>query len=97
MTDDTLVRMAHAQLRGLQNNIPKGTASQEFIDLYHSIVKDLESTGVDLSRFKVPDSSVSDHEWKDSFCDSSYLRTKVDGLLNLFQVSDKKIGFMSLK
>lgn len=96
MTADSLIRMAYAQLRGLQDNIPERSAPGEFIELYHQVVDDLESLGGDLSRFRVPGSAIQ-HRDRSSWCSSSFLSAKVDGLLNLFNISKDKIGFIPPK
>jgi len=96
MTVDSLIRVAYAQLRGLQENIPDNVAAGEFIELYHKCVDDLEGLGGDLSKFRVPNTAIQS-VGKSVYCNSSYLQAKVDGLLNLFDVSQdkQKIGFKS--
>jgi hypothetical protein len=98
MADENLIHIAHAQLVGLQGNIPDNTAGGEFIDLLHSIIDDLENLGADLSKFRIPEDAIATPRSANaSWCDSHFLRAKVDGLLVLFSVSgDKKqIGFMA--
>ena len=75
-SQDMIVRMAHAQLIGLQGNIPNTTAGSEFIESFHNIIGDLESLGADLSRFKIPPGAIiygnSDR------CLSEFFKGKVD-------------------
>lgn len=97
MTVESLIRMAHAQLGGLQQNIPEGTSGMEFIEMYHQIVDDLEKLGSDLSRFRIPNTAMYELKLSGVVCNSLFLRSKVDGLLNLFDVSKDKIGFLPLK
>ena len=92
---ESIIRMAHAQLLGLQGNIPDTTARSEFIDLFHSIINDLESLGADLSRFKIPPEAM--HYGNGDRGLSTFFKAKVDGLLVMFSVSENKqqIGFMA--
>ena len=95
MTAESLIRMAHAQLVGLQENIPEKTVGKEYIDLFHSIVDDLESLNAELSSFRVPNSAINIRGHR-SWCESHFLKAKVSGLLTLFAVSEnkQKIGFI---
>ncbi len=101
MTVDSIIKTAYAQLIGLQGNIPHNVATLEFIEDYHRILDDLEplSASFDLSKFRVP----FDYMYQDDdvsrgiYCHSSYLRSKIDGLLTLFDVSKDKVGFIAPK
>ena len=97
MAVDSLIPFAHAQLVGLKGNIPDERAAKEFIDLFHTILDDLEALGTDLTRFRVPEEAIHESITVGTYCSSHFLRAKVDGLLALFSVSgDKKqIGFMA--
>ena len=90
MTDGSVVRMAHARLMGLKENIPESTAGEEFIVDFHDIIDDLGSKGVDLDKFRIPQSATAT---SGGWCDANFLKSKVQGLLYLFTVSEDQIFF----
>lgn len=92
MTADSLARIAHARLRALRDNIPdQTTVGTDYIFDYHEIVSSLESLGVKLPMFKIPPTAIHTEDGV-TWCHSSFFKAKVEGLLNLFDISQTKEG-----
>ncbi|MFQ5894500.1 MAG: hypothetical protein ACE5JJ_01590 [Nitrospinota bacterium] len=94
MANADLVKMAYGRLLGLRDNIPKNLVHINYVNEFHDIISDLESLGFQLDKFRVP--NVATREFRGQYCEGDFLRMKVDGLLNLFHVSEdrQKIGFL---
>lgn len=88
ISNEALARMAYARLLGSKDHIPDKTAGREFVEDFHGIIEDLEKSGANLSRFRVPREAMVFGEGER--CRSEFLRAKIGGLLNLFQVSGEK-------
>jgi hypothetical protein len=110
-SNDKIIRL-YTRLNSLKQNLPKSTTCHEkYVGEYHSIVQELEgATKLDLAEFRIPDGEVKpllasfnylSGEKKytaERFCDKNFLLTKLDALLNYFQIKylsepKRTIGF----
>lgn len=104
---------AYARLKSLRQNVPGYDVEVRFVNEFHQILDLLqEGTGVNLGNFRIPASEMrpivvagnyldGSVEYTDEpFCNNAYFLTKVDGVLNMFEVllapssgTKRSIGF----
>ena|SRR5260221_14649635 len=92
--DDDRFRRSLSRLRGLRANVID--PSEDYVLEYHSIVDSLQSTGIDLTEFKISDtliahrvSSVSPRSGvkytKKRYVEKGYFLAKIDGLIDYLE------------
>lgn len=99
---------AYARLQALRENLPdKGKVGERLLREMNDALDSLADLGYEVSAFRITDSDLSPrlssenprtgkkHYSEERFIDSILMRTKLDGLLLLFQIkaSGTKIGF----
>lgn len=93
MTADEIIRSTYARLIDMRKNISEGgLIFSDLLDHYDLVLDDLEAVGHNLSRFRISQSAIQVSS-KERWCRPPYFRTQVEGLLNLYSVSEEKIEF----
>lgn len=107
---DAIAR-AYARLVSLRENMAameKTRVEEKYVREFHDILASIESVGIDISEFRVPDSEVApiikmrsafgDTYSQEKYVDKPFILAKLDAILKYFEItlSDKKpreIGF----
>ncbi len=85
MTSHFLAQRVYWQLSTLKDFISDHYESAEIVDLYHSIVDDLEISEEELTRFLVPESVIGiSPRASENKSDHQLLKEKIEGILKLF-------------
>ena len=100
---DALAR-ALAMLKSLRKNIEQMTASsvsETYVREFHAVLDRLESVGINVSEFRIPDSAVQPiidrpitnvrgevrkHYSKEKYVDKSFMLIKLDAILGYFEI-----------
>ena len=109
-SQDELLRV-YATLLSLRKNIEQMDLDihEKYVKEYHDLLNRLDSIGEDISEFRIPDIELWEREglsnyktggitlYKSKGVDKPYLMTKLDAILNYFEIitseKPKKIGF----
>ncbi len=97
---------AYATLSSLRKNIDqmtdyRGQVTEKYVHEFHAVLDRLESIGIDVSDFRIPDNVVkpiivaSFSSWDgeasntysdESYVDKSFILTKIDAILGYFEI-----------
>ena len=81
-------REIYGQLTTLREFIPRDAAPSEHIDQFHRILSELEQTGGDFSRFRIPIAAIElAPKTMEPTCNGLLLRKRIKELLGLFTFS----------
>ncbi len=100
--NDKLLRV-YSRLRGLRHNLPDGhpdyTMNWPQVRDYMQILEELESIGIDISDFKIPDELLSNQTTMSNYLTremvdtgrpkvtEGYIKSKIDALLSYFELT----------
>lgn len=90
MARDGKEQLLYGQLATLKDFMPEGPVAGSFIDLFHSLLDDLENFFGDLTHHRVPEAAIELCPiTSEQTCAATLLQTKVEGVMNLFTFSNE--------